>query len=79
MRRFKEKFNKEFPDKYCVKCGTLLLQQHRKKKPFSEHHVYRVTKAFNLRVRGDRANNVILCKDCNKEAQSPIDVGALPK
>jgi len=46
---------------------------------FSEHHVYGVTKAFDLRVRGDSANNVILCEACDKEAQSPIDVGALPK
>jgi hypothetical protein len=79
IRRFKEKFNKEFPDKYCVECGTLLLQRHRKKKPFSEHHVYGVTKAFNLRVRGDSVNNVILCEVCDREAQPPIDVGALPK
>jgi hypothetical protein len=56
-----------------------LLRRHWKKKPFSEHHVYGVTKAFNLRVRGDSVNNVILCEACDKEAQPPIDVGALPK
>src|SRR5579871_6174507 len=39
----------------------------------------RVTKAFNLCVGGDSANNVILCEACDREAQPPIDVGALPK
>ena len=76
LRAFKDKWNKMFPDKPCVECGTLLLPRNRKPKAFEHGHVYGITRAFRLPVSGD---SVIHCETCFKNPQAPVDVGPLPR
>jgi hypothetical protein len=74
LNAFQNKWNKMFPDKPCVECGTLLLPRNRKPKTFHDDHVYGITRAFNLLLTGDY---VIHCETCFKNPQPPVDVGPL--
>ncbi|KAN0070380.1 hypothetical protein V8E54_011249, partial [Elaphomyces granulatus] len=76
LKAFKDKWNKMFPNKPCVECGTLLLPRNRKLKPFEDGHVYGLTHAFGLPVSGD---SVIHCETCFRNARPPINVGPLPR
>lgn len=75
LRSFKERWNREFPDKPCVECGTLLLPRHRKKQRFQANYVYGITRVFGIDVRGPF---VIVCKKCLVDPRHPIDVGPQP-
>jgi hypothetical protein len=76
LKAFKDKWNKMFPDKPCVECGTLLLPRNRKLKTFEDGHVYGLTHAFGLPVNG---NSVIHCETCFRNPRPPINVGPLPR
>ena len=68
LKAFKDKWNKIFPDKPCVECGTLLLPRNRKLKTFEDGHVYGLTHAFGLPVNG---NSVIHCETCFRNPRAP--------
>jgi hypothetical protein len=76
LKAFKDGWNKMFPDKPYVECGTLLLPRNRKSKTFEDGHIYGITRAFRLSVHGD---SVIQCETCFKNPQDPVDVGPLPR
>lgn len=73
---FKNRWNKEFPDKPCAECGILLLPRHRKIRSFVEDHVYGITRVFGIPVHGPL---IILCNICIDEPRPPINVGAQPE
>jgi hypothetical protein len=76
LTAFKDKWNKMFPDKPCVECGTLLLPRNRKPKAFEDGHVYGLTRAFGLPINGDTA---IHCHKCYQNPQTPVNAGPLPQ
>ncbi|KID83911.1 DNA helicase PIF1, ATP-dependent [Metarhizium guizhouense ARSEF 977] len=78
-KRFKDRWNKEFPDTPCAECATLLLPRNRKRRAFQHNHEYGITSVFNVPVTDDEPGGVILCEDCCKEPQAPIDCGQVPQ
>jgi hypothetical protein len=75
LRSFKTNWNRHFPDKPCVECGTLLLPRHRKSRRIIPDHVYGITRVFGIRVHGPK---VVLCQKCTETPQEPVDVGPQP-
>jgi len=75
LQAFKTRWNREFPDKPCVECGTLLLPRHRKRQGLIEGHIYGLTRVFGIHVPGPF---VILCTKCIQEPRNPVDVGPRP-
>ena len=76
MKAFKTRWNKAFPDKACVECGTLLLPRNRVKKPRDPTHIYGMTAVFGCPIR---TPVVILCKPCFKNPGCPVDCGRIPQ
>ncbi|KHO10729.1 endo-1,4-beta-xylanase-like protein [Metarhizium robertsii ARSEF 23] len=77
-KRFKDRWNKEFPDTPCAECATLLLPRKRQQRAFQDNHEYGITRVFNVPV-ADEPGGVILCEDCCKEPRAPIDCGQVPQ
>lgn len=79
-KRFKDRWNKEFPNTPCAECATLLLPRKHKERAFQDNHEYGITRVFNVPVTDEPgAGGVILCEDCCKEPQAPIDCGQIPQ
>jgi hypothetical protein len=76
-KTFKDRWNKEFPDKPCVECATLLLPRHRKFRDFDEDHEYGITKVFGMPVQVYESK-VIVCESCYSHPKHPIDCGTPP-
>ncbi|KAK9444150.1 DNA helicase PIF1, ATP-dependent [Metarhizium brunneum] len=77
-KRFKDRWNKEFPDTPCAECATLLLPRKRQQRAFQDNHEYGITRVFNVPV-ADEPGGVILCEDCCKEPRAPTDCGQVPQ
>jgi hypothetical protein len=77
-KRFKDRWNKEFPDTPCAECATLLLPRNRKQRAFQDNHEYGITRVFGVLVAGE-SGGVILCDNCCNEPQAPIDCGQVPQ
>ena len=68
-KRFKDRWNKEFPDTPCVECATLLLPRNRKQRAFQDNHEYGITRVFGVPVTSE-SGSVVLCENCYKEPQA---------
>src|SRR5436190_5893623 len=77
LRTFKDRWNKEFPDKPCVECATLLLPRHRKFRNFDENHQYGIARVFAMPIQVSQGK-VIVCEPCYSHPRSPIDCGIPP-
>jgi hypothetical protein len=75
LQAFKTRWNREFPDKPCIECGTLLLPRYQKRQELIQGHVYGITRVFGIHVPGPF---VILCTKCVQEPRNPVDVGPRP-
>src|SRR5204863_148376 len=69
MRAFKTRWNKAFPDKACVECGTLLLPRNRVKKVRDLTHIYGMTAVFGCPIRMQNPR-VSICRRGSSRRQS---------
>jgi len=73
-KSFKDRRDKEFPDTPCPECATSLLPRNHKLEHSRTTHKYGITRVFGVLVTGE-SGGVILCENCCKEPQAPINGG----
>jgi hypothetical protein len=81
-RRWRNKYDLQFPDTPCAYCATLMLPRNIAWVEFGPEVMYGLTVSFQLPVTQRTKNGVVqvaICKTCKTESQLPVNTGPWPE